>query len=223
MFIVSNMKIVFYICSMNDELKTILDKVSVLYRRYGIKSITMDDVSRELGISKKTLYQYVADKTDLVNKILELEMSSRSCEFENILGCDKNAIEELIDVHRFVYKKLKEINPSAEYDLRKYYPDLFHKFQEDRQQKMYANILSNLKKGKEQGLYRADLNEDIITKLIVMRSELSGGIDAYAIHEITSPEFFTEVMIYHIRGIANEKGIEVLEANMHKLRNPIKE
>ena len=58
---------------MNDELKNILDKVLALYQKYGIKSITMDDVSRELGISKKTLYQYVTDKTDLVTKRLNMK------------------------------------------------------------------------------------------------------------------------------------------------------
>jgi AcrR family transcriptional regulator len=202
---------------MNEELKNILEKVKVLYQKYGIKSITMDDVSRELGMSKKTLYQYVTDKTDLVAKVIELEMSNNQCAFADIHDECQNAIEELIHVHKFVYKKMKEFNPSTEYDLRKYYPDIFRKLQVERHKKMYERVLENIKRGKAQGLYRAELNENIITQITVMRSEYSSNIESFNIDEITSAEFFTEVMIYHIRGIANEKGIKILEDNIHKM------
>ena len=205
---------------MNDELKNILWKVRSLYLKYGIKSITMDDVSRELGISKKTLYQYVTDKFDLVKKVLEIEIDCRKCEFDKIQFENKNAIEELIDVHRYVYKKIKESNPSTEYDLRKYYPDLFAEFNEKLRAKIYERVLLNIKKGKEEGIYRQDLNEEIITKITLMRAEVSGGIEALNICDTSSPEFFTEGMIYHIHGIANEKGIESLKNNMDNLRNP---
>ena len=207
---------------MNEELKNILERVGCLYQKYGIKSITMDDVARELGISKKTLYQYVTDKTDLVNKVYELEMEKRKCDFEKIHDDSKNAIEDLIEVHRFVYQKMKEYNPSTEYDMRKYYPELNKKIQEQRHKNMYERVLENIKKGKQQGLYRTELNEEIITQITVTRSEISGGIENIGINEFNSPNFFTEIMIYHIRGIANEKGLKVLEENMDKLSNQIK-
>ena len=208
---------------MNEELINILERVKCLYQKYGIKSITMDDVSRELGISKKTLYQYVADKTDLVAKVLELDMNQRKCEFENLKNEGKNAIEELIDVHRFVFKRFKDYNPSTEYDLRKYYPDLYRKAAEEKHQKMYEKVLANIKRGKAQGLYRKDLNEEIITKVTVMRSEVSGNIESFTSSELFSPDFFTEIVMYHIRGIANEKGIKFLEDNLHKFVNTMKE
>jgi len=208
---------------MNEELVNILERVKCLYQKYGIKSITMDDVSRELGISKKTLYQYVTDKTDLVAKVLELDMNQRKCEFEGLQNDNKNAIEELIDVHRFVFKKFMGYNPSTEYDLRKYYPDLYRKTAEEKHHKMYDKVLENIKRGKAQGLYRQDLNEEIITKVTVMRSEISGSIESFTNSELFSPEFFTEIMIYHIRGIANEKGIKFLEDNQHKFVNTLKE
>jgi TetR/AcrR family transcriptional regulator, cholesterol catabolism regulator len=220
---VSGVKNVSYFCTMNEELKNILERVLCLYQKYGIKSITMDDVSRELGISKKTLYQYVADKTDLVAKVLELEMEKNRCNFESIVSGEKNAIEELIDVHRFVFKRIKDFNPSTEYDLRKYYPDLYRKTQEERQKKMYERILTNLKQGKAQGLYRKEINEEIITKVTVVRSEISTNVDAFSGNELFTPSFFTEVMIYHIRGIANEKGIKYLEENQHKFLDTMKE
>lgn len=205
---------------MNEELNNILVKVRSLYLKYGIKSITMDDVSRELGISKKTLYQYVTDKTDLVEKVIELERNYRKCEFDQLLQDKVNAIEELIGVHKFVYKRMKESNPSTEYDLKKYYPEIFQKFSEERQKAIYERVKENLIKGKAQGIYRSELNEEIISKILLVRTETLHSEHLFDFSEFTSPEFFTEVMIYHIHGIANEKGIGILNSNMEKLMNP---
>lgn len=195
----------------NEELKGILEKVLSLYLKYGIKSITMDDVARELGISKKTLYQYVCDKTDLVTKVVELEMEQRSIEFQHTQNPGLNAIEELVEVHKHLNQMMKRYNPSTDYDLRKYYPDLYKRFYDEKRKKMYEWVLANLKKGKEEGLYRAEMNEDIITKMTVMRSEIFHDNELLNISELTSTDFFIELMIYHIRGIANEKGIKELE------------
>ncbi len=206
---------------MEDELKNILEKVRCLYLKYGIKSITMDDVARELGISKKTLYQYVIDKTDLVNKVLDVELSRRAGDFDvsNIKG--NNAIEEMIAVNSHVIKMLKEYNPSTAYDLKKYYPDLYRKFYDSRHQKMYEWILSNLKRGKSEKLYRQEINEEIIAKLYVYRNEVIIENDQFDLNEYTSPKFFTEVLIYHLRGISTDKGIDVLKENLAKIKEEI--
>ena len=104
---------------MNKELEDILEKVSMLYRKYGIKSVTMDDVAKELGISKKTLYQYVSDKTDLVAKVVD---HTRQCNFDSFgqqADNPRNAIEELIDVSQHVNSIMKDHSPSYIYDLKK--------------------------------------------------------------------------------------------------------
>src|SRR5665811_606001 len=100
---------------MNDELKNILLKVRELYMKYGIKSITMDDVARELGISKKTLYQFVSDKDDLVGKFIDNEIKQKQ---EEVFKCFKigfNAIEELFRISTFMNKMIREQNPATEY------------------------------------------------------------------------------------------------------------
>ena len=179
----------------------------------------MDDVSRELGISKKTLYQYVKDKTELVEKIVELEIEKYGCFFEELLSKKLNAIEELFEVQRMVARMLREHNPSQDYDLRKYYPELYAKVLKIRRERMYNNILCNLKKGKADGLYRSELNEEIIAKIQLLRVETTFDTEIFTIEEIISTKVFFEIFIYHIRGIANEKGIEVLEQKLKELEN----
>ncbi len=112
---------------MNEELKNILLKVSDLYTKYGIKSITMDDVATELGISKKTLYQYVTDKDDLVGKFIDNEIALRQEEICKCFQAGFNAIEELFEISKFMNKLMKDQNPATEHDLKKYYPHHYQK------------------------------------------------------------------------------------------------
>jgi TetR/AcrR family transcriptional regulator, cholesterol catabolism regulator len=202
---------------MGDELTKLLSEVAKLYNKYGIKSITMDDVARHLGISKKTLYQHVSDKNELVEKVMDFAHECQHRLMHDDARKELNAIEELFWVNRKINAFLKEHNPSLEYDLRKYYPSLWQKFQETKRKHMYINILNNIIKGKKEGLYREDMNEEIIAKLYLTRIENITNEGIFTIEEYTSPKFFREVFAYHIRGIANEKGAKFLENNIDKL------
>jgi hypothetical protein len=201
---------------MNEELKNILEKVRTLYVRYGIKSVTMDDVARELGISKKTLYQHVIDKNDLVIKVFDLEVDETFSEFDCAFDPKSNAIEQLLAVHKWVSKKLKDYSPVSDYDLKKYYPDLYRKLSKVRKERIYNFIINNLQKGKEEGLYRKELDIDIIAKIHVSRIQNTFDSDLLTNEEKTSLKVFYEFFIYHIRGIASELGIHLLE---EKLQN----
>lgn len=202
---------------MNDELKNILDKVSAMYMRYGIKSVTMDDVSRELGISKKTLYQYVCDKNELVAHVVDMEIERLGNCFSNLFQKNLNAIEELFEVQVLVSKMISEQNPSAEYDLRKYYPDMYQKITKVRRERMYTNMLANLVKGKKEGLYRSELDETIISKVQLLRIENIFNNEIFTVEEMQSKKVFQENFIYHIRGIASEKGLEQLNIKLKEL------
>lgn len=202
---------------MNEELKNILSKVRELYMKYGIKSITMDDVARELGISKKTLYQHVTDKDDLVGKFVDNEIEIRQAEICNCFRVGFNAIEELFEISLFMNKLMREQNPATDHDLKKYYPNHYQKSIKARREGMYNYILLNLKKGKKEELYRDDMDEEIIAKIYLSRVESIPFNDLYTIEEFTSIRLFVELLTYHIRGIATKKGIAVLEKKIKRL------
>lgn len=202
---------------MNEELKKILLKVRELYMKYGIKSITMDEVAMELGISKKTLYQYVADKDDLVGKFIDNEIILRQ---EEICKCFKagfNAIEELLEISIYMNRLMKDQNPATEHDLKKYYPHHYNKTVKARREGIFNYILQNLKKGKKEGLYRQEMNEEIIAKLYLSRTESIHLNDLFSVEEFTSIKLFIELLTYHIRGIATDKGITVLERKIREI------
>jgi len=202
---------------MNNDLKNILNKVRELYLKYGIKSITMDDVAKELGISKKTLYQYVTDKDDLVGKFIDFEIATRQ---EEVCKCFKigfNAIEELFEISLFMNNMMRAQNPATEHDLKKYYPHHYQKTVKVRRDRMYEYILLNLNKGKKEGLYRADMNEEVIARLYLSRIENIHFNELFTVEEFTSIKLFKELLTYHVRGIATPEGIIVLEKKIIEL------
>ncbi|MBK7627347.1 MAG: TetR/AcrR family transcriptional regulator [Bacteroidales bacterium] len=184
---------------------------------YGIKSITMDDVSRELGVSKKTLYQFVTDKDDLVGKFIDNEIAIRQEEICKCFRTGLNAIEELFEISIFMNKIMRNQNPATEYDLKKYYPEHYQKIVKARREGIYSYILTNLKNGKKEGLYRDDLNNEIIARLYLSRAESIHTNDLFTIEEFTSHELFIELIKYHVRGIATQKGIDVLEQKINEV------
>lgn len=202
---------------MNDELQNILLKARELYLKYGIKSITMDDIAGELGISKKTIYQYFMDKDELVGKFVDYEILQRQSEIFNCFRAGSNAIEELFEISIFMNKFLRDQNPGMEHDLRKYYPHHHQKTVKARREGIFNYILQNLKKGKEEGLYRSEMNEEVIAKLYLSRVEGIQLNDIFTVEEFTSLKLSVELLTYHIRGIATEKGIAVLKNKLIEL------
>ena len=201
---------------MDMKLENLLKKVNDLYTRYGIRSITMDDVSRELGISKKTLYQHVKDKNDLVDKVMMYEFSIKRSFVEK--GNSRNAIEDIFSLNNMINKIIKETNPSKMYDLKKYYPVVFEKMAKLKREKIMNMMIQNFRKGKNEGLYRKDFDEEILAKMYVLRMDRVSHDDVVSISEFTSAKFIYEIFIYHIRGIASKKGIEFLENNLNKIQ-----
>jgi AcrR family transcriptional regulator len=202
---------------MNDELMTILKKVRLLYRKYGIRSVTMDDVSHELGISKKTLYQYVHDKDDLVHKVVDMEITERKQKMAISCSDDKNAIEQLLEIAQCISFMLKDYSAASEYDLKKYYPDLYIMVRDLRRNHIFKFILDNLNKGKAEGLYRNEIDVDMISRLNVALIDNMVDSEVITISEFMDQRFFNEFFVYHIRGIANAKGLVFFESHLPEL------
>jgi TetR/AcrR family transcriptional regulator, cholesterol catabolism regulator len=201
-------------------LNEIIEKVSVLFTKYGVKSVSMDDISRQLGISKKTLYQFVNDKEDLVAKAIGFEKKRMQSCFSNALDdSSRNAIQHLLDVGKHVQKIIAEKNPSLEYDLNKYYPEIYKEFHDFRNKMMYNSVLKNLVQGKKEGLYRKELDVEFIARFYISRVEMVIESETATESKEYPAEFFIEIFIYHIHGVSNEKGLEFLKHNMQELSN----
>jgi AcrR family transcriptional regulator len=199
---------------MDEKHGNFLLKVYELYNKFGIKSVTMDDVARELGISKKTLYECIEDKSDLVKHVMEMVNRFHAEKLNEITRLGLNAIEELFEVNRYMTQMVREQNPTLGYDMQKYYPELHKSLMQEQRQRMHDAIRQNLLKGIGEGLYRKEMNVEIISKLHMTRMEYRYRQDVYQLNDVDSREVMQEIFIYHLHGIANEKGIKILNEKL---------
>lgn len=201
---------------MEERLQEILPKVTETFMRFGIKSVTMDDIARNLRISKKTLYQFVSDKNDLVSKCIRHEHSEDKCRIKEILDRNLNAIDEIFAIMEMVSEQLKQVHPSIFYDLEKYYPEAWNEFHSFKNEFVHDIIRNNIEKGKAEGHYRPDVNAVVIARMYVNRMDDLWNPDVFPPSEFKFHDLYLEVMRYHIRGIASQAGIDYLVQKVKK-------
>ena len=196
---------------MVEKLESILQSAKSIFMRYGLRSVTMDDVCREMGISKKTLYQFVCDKSDLVKKSIEHEIAADKSNVCKIHEMKLNAIEEMLQVNNVVGEKLKNLHPSLLFEMQKYYPEAWAVMSQYRKEFIVKIIFDNIAKGQSEGIYRTDINPHIISKLYATKVELLTDPSVANSMDFTPLQLFEENIKYHIRRISNSKGQELLE------------
>ncbi len=188
------------------ELKDIIKSTAKLFLKYGIRSVTMDDVARELSISKKTLYQYVSDKNDLVEKIILYHTSVYDTDNFHKTS-NLNVIEKYIVVFNEVTQMLKDNNQSFEYDLKKYYPKQFKILIESRRKIIMDKMTKDLEIGIKEGYFREDLDVKKIAILHLIRIESIKNTDLLNEYGYRTLDIIDELFRYHIHAIATQKGI----------------
>lgn len=202
-----------------DKQTQTISEITMLFMKYGIKSLTMDDISRHMGISKKTLYQYVSDKNDLVKKGVSLLIEHEKMMLCTALEESKTAIDELIGVTKCVSSEIGEMHPSVIFDLQKYHPEAWKLMENHKKEFIYNMMLKNLKRGMKEGYYRKNINPLIIANIYI------GMVDNILnpenpINKNTSlDKLHAEIIRYHIKGIANDKGMDYLKEVLKNQEN----
>ncbi|WP_462317425.1 TetR/AcrR family transcriptional regulator [Marinilabilia sp.] len=208
-----------YLCSTMEEKRiSIIKKGLELFNLYGIRSVTMDELAQEMGVSKKTLYQYFNNKNDLVSEIMEFTANEIKTQLAKSPGANINAIEEFFFHRRELFKKLSRQNTAVVFDLRKYYPEVFKRLKEMRRKMLYNAYIKNFEKGIHQGLYRQDLDIDFLSRLMtgshVFIFDPTYGI--FSEEELISDKFRTNLFNYHFKGICTDKGYKIFNELMEK-------
>jgi AcrR family transcriptional regulator len=187
-----------------------------LFLQAGVKSINMDDVSTHLGISKKTLYKIVSNKADLVKQAFTLHQSRFISMIEAIKAKNTNPIDEIFEIDQQLCVMLKNRPPHLISNIRKYYPEVWYILDAIRKENIFECVYLNIQQGIEQGYYRKAINGNILAKLMINTVEAIVDDELFPLTEYNFKNILQENRIYHIRGIATEKGINYLE---NKLQN----
>ncbi len=185
-----------------------------MFNRYGIRSVTMDDVARELSISKKTIYKYFENKADLVHKSLRTIYETLHAHLLSIHAEAENPIDELFEIDRVVCSVMESHNPGLRFQLQKYYPQTFNSLYEGRHELIHKVIAENIEKGKNEGWYREEVNTEVITFLYCSKVETMPEEEEALLSKFSMNYLTRQALEYHIRGVATEKGLTYLSEKL---------
>ena len=190
--------------------------------RYGIKSITMDEVARHCNMSKKTIYQYFTDKDGLVKAIMERHMAEDACKVDRLLSQGMSALEEVLKISEFMKKDIQEIHPSVLFDLKKYHSSAYEVFEKHRDGHFIQVVSKNLEKGIEEGVYRPQIDVKLFARLRVLEVEAMFGPNLFLEPEWDLFKVQLFFIDHFVRGLVTPKGLQQWESISENLFKEIR-
>jgi TetR/AcrR family transcriptional regulator, cholesterol catabolism regulator len=195
-----------------NQLKArILEKSQELFFRYGIKAVTMDEIARELGISKKTIYQHFSDKDAIVNECVKAHFEQERHDSEKMQAEAPDPIAEVVMGSEMMRQMLTNMNPSMFLDLKRYYPTAWQMFIDFKNGFILNIIRQNLLKGIDSGLYRTDLNVEILARLRNEEVEMGFDPQVFPNNKFNVLETQLSLLDHFLRGIMTTEGLKLYE------------
>jgi TetR/AcrR family transcriptional regulator, cholesterol catabolism regulator len=192
-----------------EEIQTkekILKGAEGLFTKYGIRSISMDDIARHLSVSKKTLYQHFADKDELVTIAVQTHMEEQKKVFDGIANQAENSIEELYQISVCLRKHTEENNPSLLFDIQKFHPKAWGVWVDYKNNFIRAMVVRNLEQGINEGYFRLDINPEILASLRLATIETCYDDRVFPKEKFVITEIQTQVFEHFVFGLCTEKG-----------------
>lgn len=189
----------------------IAGKAHELFMRYGIRSVSMDEVANHLGMSKKTIYQFYADKDALVEDVIDIEIRDKQHECNMHHEKSDNAIHEIFMAVDNLLELLTKMNPALIFDLEKYHPKAFKKYNEYKNSFLYTIIKENIEWGKKDGLYREEIMADIMARFRLASIFLIFNPELFPHAKHTFPVLVTEITDNFLYGLATMKGQKMIQ------------
>ena len=200
----------------NGVKERILVGAAELFMKYGVRSVSMDDVARHLSVSKKTLYQYFADKDEIVTMVSDLHLKNDCRQYEEFHATAKNAIDELIKISACIKRDLQKMNPSLLFDLQKYHSKAWAIWLHHKQSYIGNSIIRNLKQGIEEGFFRPEIIPDILAIARLELIQLTFDEHIFPTGKYSLAEVNLQLFEHFVYGLLTEKGRKVYEKYKHE-------
>jgi TetR/AcrR family transcriptional regulator, cholesterol catabolism regulator len=196
-----------------------LIRVEELFFRFGIKALSMDDIARELGISKKTLYLFVENKDDLVNRVIDRHLQTQCVKDELLHKQSTDAIDEMFNVIQQITEEFQSIKPNMIFELQKYHHATWEKIQSFQRSYIFQIIQKNLIWGREDGLYREDFHLETAAKFYIISSTAIFDESWFPKSQFKLEILFKEVILNFLHSIVSEKGRQLMKTknNLNKI------
>jgi len=168
----------------------------------------MDDISKELSISKKTIYQFFKDKNEIVHQMALRQVEKQKKALKDIMTEEINAIEKLHRISQCMKENHKKVNPSLPLDIRRYYPETWNLFLDFKDHFTHDSLISILNSGIEEGYFRSDINPTILATLRISELEMAFDKKLFPDHSYNTSEVHFQLFEHFVHGIMTDKGID---------------
>jgi TetR/AcrR family transcriptional regulator, cholesterol catabolism regulator len=189
----------------------ILQEASAQFMKYGIRSITMDDIAQNLSISKRTIYENFKDKNELLKSCMEKLLVEQRQSHENTISSTSNVIEAMFCFMQEGVKAIRTINPLFVQDLRKYHLGIWEDIQKNKEDVHFSQIYRLLRKGINENLFRKDINVEIVAKILMEQLNMLSDEEAFPREKYQLEEVLENIITNFMRGIATRKGLDYID------------
>jgi len=203
----------------NELGKRIAETGFILFRQYGVRAITLDEIALQLGISKKTIYEHFTGKDELVTEILRQRIKQAQEQFMSYTAHAKDAIEANMLMIQFLDGLFRNMNPLVIMDLKKYHPDAFRIYHEHMYGFVIETMRKNIARGIGEGLYREDTNIEIMARFRVESCEMCFRPGAFPKDHFEMSRVQRQLLEHFLFGIATEKGYKLIMKYREKILN----
>lgn len=188
---------------------THIHTVRELFFRYGLKSMTMDELARQLGCSKKTIYEHYTDKKVLVHAVLGGFLDEHRSEMAALDQNPENAIAKLIRMAAIGFQKMRNLTPTILFDLQKSYPELWMELERYRKEEIVEIFKRLIERGQHEGLIRKEIDPSVVSIMHLQHTNLL--LDPVVFSHLDRPlaTVFHNIMEVFVGGITTSKGLEV--------------
>ncbi len=199
-----------------ENKERILEKAHDLFMQYGIRSITMDEIAAQLGISKKTIYQFFTDKDAMVEAVVNDVINGNEEDCRGFSLAAENAVHEIFMAMDFTQEMLKAMNPQIMYDLEKHHPSAYKRLKQYKYQFLFSTIKENLERGAREDIYRTDLNIDLTTRHRIESAFMPFNQEAFPQNKYPMNQTCQELAILFLHSVCNPKGKKLIEKYLNE-------
>ena len=193
----------------------VLKGAEELFFKYGIRSVTMDNIAKHLGMSKKTIYQYYKEKDEIIHKLMMAHIKEDECSFTDCIEKADNIVAEVFSMMKNIHEIFSKINPQFIYELQKYYPQTWKLFKEFKENFILKMVERSLEKGIKDGHVRPDINVKILSRARMENVEMAMNPVCFPPDKFKILDVQLTLVEHFLYGICTLKG--------HKLINKYKE
>ncbi len=197
-----------------------LKRVEELFFKLGVKSITMDDVARELGISKKTLYSFVESKDDLVSKVMDRHIAEKCSEDEALHAEATDAVDEMLRIIQQIMADFGQMKPNVVHEMQKYHREVWERVNNFQQTYILNMARQNLEWGREEGLYRTDFDLEMTARFYIAGAMAIFDEQYFPKPPYTYEGLFKEFILNYLYSIISPNGLKVLQEKLQSYAPP---